>query len=299
MGICRLLSVSGVFAVALTALTGSTVLAQAPAAEQVTITWMRPLQKAATLLASRYAKPITYEDPVWLWRGEATQLGPNPNGKGALGILPRSLTVPVGLTPAETPVLDAARLAAVVEAYHAQNMDGPRFRVLESKLGLHIVPTAAHNANGTLVEAGSVLDARIRVPRASRTASEHVAALCQAVSAAARETVEFNDQWFDEYFAANGYLLPRLRTGKERAYMLFEWGADGVTAREALIDLLGGSSTTMTWTLGCLPGSQPSERFCFLSPAPLTVSVTIRGRSALTALSHDRVAGRPIPEGAK
>ena len=246
------------------------------------------------MLSARYAKPVTYEDPVWLWRGETRALGPNPTGIGALEVLPRSLTLPAGLTPEETPVLDAARLASVLDAYHAQNSDGPRFRVLQSTLGLHIVPVAARDANGTLVAVSSVLDARISVPRVRRTASEHMAALCQAVSATTKEVVEFNDQWFDDYFAANGYLLPRFKTGRERPYMMFEWGADGV-ARDTLIDLLGGSSTTMTWYLGCLPGSQPSERLCFLTPLPLTIAVTIRGASTTKALSHDRIAGKPIP----
>jgi hypothetical protein len=102
---------------------------------------------------------------------------------------------------------------------------------------------------GKLVPATTPLGARIDVPVEKRTASEHLKALCDAVSSATGATVRPNGGRFDHAFAANGYLLPRMSTGAERPYMLFEWGANGTTAREALIDLLGRSATRMTWRI--------------------------------------------------
>jgi hypothetical protein len=98
------------------------------------------------------------------------------------------------------------------------------------------------------------------------------------VTVATSTTLKFYNNTFDQYFAANGYLLPQKLTDQERPYMLFEWGANGATALDALIDLLGRSSTTMTWVVHC----GQSGDSCGLGMSALEVGPT------KVIVSHDR-----------
>ena len=117
--------------------------------------------------------------------------------------------------------------------------------------------------------AANVLDVQATVASESRTAGKHGEALCRAVSAASGITTNFNGPWFDNHFAANGYVAPRVAV-PDRRRMVFEWGADRMTARDALIRLLGRSAATMTWRLMCEPSAQPADRFCSLNVLALT-----------------------------
>jgi hypothetical protein len=257
------------------------------------ITYYLPLERAAELLEQRYAIVVTDENPVQVWPGELG-VRRRPNGIEVPFLKEHSLALPPGLTPEKTPKLDAPLLRTVVEAYHQQNPDQPRFQVLESKMGLHIVPVQVHDESGKLVPATNPLDAQISVPVEKRTASEHMRALCDAVTASAvagaGSTVKSNGGPFDQYYAANGYLLPRRLTGTERPYMLFEWGTSGTTARDALIDLMDGSASSMTWHFGCGPAGQRTGLECFLNMMPLMLGPEKR------IVSHDRCKDcKPVP----
>lgn len=255
-----------------------------------TITWGMPLEKAAERLQQIYARPVTYEDPARLWRGEMEVAPIGRDGKEHLRVKQHSLTMPEGLATGETVSLDAVTVTRVVEAYHQQNPDQARFRVIESRMGFHIVPAQVHDKTAQLAPSASPLDASISVPVEERTASEHLTALCKAVAAAAGTPIEAFIPYFDGYYAANGYLLPRIRTGSERPYMLFKWGATAEVARDALIDLLDGSATTLSWTLHCGLTSGQSQNGCILELPPLQVGPTRR------VVFYDRCANcRHIP----
>jgi len=223
-----------------------------PAPAQQALTWWLPLERAADLLEQNYAKPVSYEDPQRISRGEVDLLG-TPGNQWSR-VKEHTLVMPPGIDPAISPVLNAGLVQKVVDAYHQQNPGQARFRVLESKWGVHIVPWQVHDENGALVPASSPLDTVISVPKAARTATEHLVALCQAVTAASGIPLIASTSYFDGYYAANGYLIPLGMTGAEksaRPYMLFEWGAEQKPARDALIDLMQGSSSTMSWRLHC------------------------------------------------
>jgi hypothetical protein len=240
-------------ALGLIALIGCGLPAQAQqAASPGTITHVYPLEKAAELLEQWYAIPVTYEGPIWRWQGDLKVLGKLPNGKEVVVVREHTLVMPEDAAPNRAPTLDATLVAKVIAAYRQQNPDRGRFRVAESRLGFHIVPAEAHDDSGSLAPVTSLLDARVAVPVAQRTAAEHVSALCQAVTAATGIVLKFDDSGaFDKNFAANGFRLPQLLTGAERPYMLFEWGTGETTALEALLDLMDHSSTTMTWRIHC------------------------------------------------
>jgi hypothetical protein len=190
-----------------------------------TINWIFPLERAAERMQQLYARPVTYEDPMRLWRGEMEVKGRLPNGADFLVVRPHSFTLPEWPTYDKVFTLDIGTVTGVVEAYERQNPDQPGYRVLASRMGFHIVPARAKDALGLPGPVASVLDTVVSVPAANRTAAEHVAALCLAVTNTAGTPTEFWKSGLDQYYAANGYLLPKALTGAERPYMLFQWGS--------------------------------------------------------------------------
>ena len=243
----------------------------------------RPLADAAKLLEEIYAKPVTYEEAPLQWRGPLDVFGDDPQRWGALMPMERSFSFPAEARPDKTPVLDAALVGRVLDVYHQQN-DGPRFQVVSTKYGLHIVPTKVHDSSGTLVPVTSQLDAIITVPVAKRTPDYHLVALCDAVTRAtglslgpATTSGIIMRPWFDWAFGPREGASPRVSNtlGEEdvEAYS-FEWGVNGIAARDALIGLLDRSATTMTWRLFCQSSARLQDRLCVLNIGAVVVSVT-------------------------
>lgn len=224
-----------------------------PAEAQQVFEGRGPLVNAADLLEQIYATPVTYESPQRLWEGAVDfyRTRNMPDGTRGAWAKQHSLVLPNGINPPTEPDLTLAMVQKVVDAYNQQNPGQPRFRVLESRLGFHIVPSEVQDATGKLVPASNPLDTVVSVPKASRTAFEHLNAILDAVTAASGIPMLRPDPLFNNYYAANSYILPRLLSDAHRHYMLFEWGADGVSARDALISLMDGSSSTMSWRFSC------------------------------------------------
>ena len=225
-----------------------------PAEAQQVFEGRGPLVNAADLLEQIYATPVTYESPQPLWEGAVDFYRTRNMPDGARGAWAKQhyLIMPDGVNPEAGPVLTLAIVQKVVDAYNQQNPGQPRFRVLESRLGFHIVASQAHDASGKLVPASNPLDTVVSVPKASRTALEHLNAILDAVTAASGVPMLRPDPAFNNYYAANSYIVRNLPpTDAERPYMVFEWGADGVSARDTLISLMDGSSSTLSWRLSC------------------------------------------------
>jgi hypothetical protein len=246
----------------------------------------RPLAEAAVILQGEYGKPVTYEDPILMWPGDTDQV---QYIRGGTGLVPkrRSFSMPAEANPNKSPVLDTELLREVVNAYNTQT-DGPRFKVSASHWGLHIIPDQVKNSRGQFVNATSLLDTIITIPRATRTPSAHFDAICKAITAATPTGIELkpNDQWMNQYFSEERR-LPRILNEEQKAQLSFDWGTTDTVAREAVISLLEHSATTMTWKVLC----QPDEGFCVFNLQPVLVDVknpdgTLRGRKAL---SRDRI----------
>jgi len=134
----------------------------------------RPLSDLALLLEERYAKPVTFEEPVWAWRGDVVVKGSDENARFAQWLVDRRFELPDGLIPGAATDLNAALLGKILDAYHSQNADGTRFKVLESRLGLHIV-TGPVPQRQRPTRAGGLLAGCARdVPYEARMASAHL-----------------------------------------------------------------------------------------------------------------------------
>ena len=210
-----------------------------PAFQGNSITAPRPLSYIADTLEARYGQAITYEDPVWNWQGDLEIA----KGWAVPFFVPRSFTatLPANLNPTDTPTLDAAALNEVLVDYDSRN-DGPRYRILRSNYGLHIVPTMVRDAGGRLVESRNPMDTVVSIPIAKRAPSGHLNAICDALARKLGRRIQcfapsVRDDWYKRTFAAPGDTL--------------EWGAASMSARDALMDLFGHSATTFTWRFKC------------------------------------------------
>jgi hypothetical protein len=241
------------------------------ASQPQVVTSGRPMNKVALLLEERYAEAVTYEDPIYLWEGDAEA------SAKARGLYPkeRSFVLPFELRPDRTAIPGVASLRRILgealAAYHEQT-DGPRFEILTSRWGLHIVPVKARDATGQLVQVMPLLNCIIDVPVASRLPSAHFEAICEAVTKVGGVTIKANSPWLDQYFLPNGQQPPRYAwtlADKDKEKFCFAWGVTRMMARDALIGLIEPSATTLKWQLLCNP--EPWDRNCVLNLSPIQV----------------------------
>ena len=284
-------------------------LGGAPAAEwaqstQVSQTQVsaRPFRDVALILEHRYATPVTYEELIAGWPGDMEirtgARGPVAFAKGGAFGLPEELT------PARTPKLDESSLQTALDFVLRLNPDGPRFRILKSRYGLHIIPDTVRNREGAIVQASSPLDAVVSVPEEQRLPSAHVRAICAAVKAATGVMLRLIDPSTDGYFLPNGLHPPQslaiLAEDRQRPYM-FQWGASAVSGRDALISLLDHSATTLSWHFACSTATALPEPDCFLYLEPISVEVTgPNGEVTHQRITYDRCTAncpppRPAP----
>jgi hypothetical protein len=225
-----------------------------PDSPQVIADKITPMEYAADVLEHMYLKPVTYEDPILSWSGDIGQV---PNGIGKMLNIPkrRSFEMPIEAHPSKTPTLDVGLLKRVVDAYQDQT-DGPRFRVESSRWGLHLIPDQVRDRSGRFVGAINFLDTFISIPVEKRTPARHFQAICDAINASMVIGVKllFAPQYLDAYFSQ--IRISRFPTEAEMEQISFSWGIEQMTARDALIDLLEQSASTMTWRLLC--DTQPS-----------------------------------------
>lgn len=248
------------------------------------ISSQRPMDQAAQLLERLYGKVITYEEPVLVWTGDVVpnRTDGDPNRKWGLEPRPYTLALPPE-TGTDSDV--ASIIQKIVVANNAQPV-GPRFRLLTSKWGYHIVPAQSHDGNGSLVAAQSVLDPSVYIPNEMRTPSRHLEELLAAIKSASGIPLERG-------MLGSPQALDYEFLGRQGS---FEWGASGISGRDALIDLFERSATTYLWFLKCQSSTLPQDRFCVLNMRKLEVFVTDpQGKSTTRVLRFDRCADCPPP----
>jgi hypothetical protein len=247
----------------------SAILAAQAVRSPESISSPRPLADEARRVQRLFGKVVTYEDPLWRWSGDS-----EPKGQGFL------LKYLSFVRPADSGDDPQLILNRTLDEYHRQT-NGPRFAVLTSRWGLHIVPTQVHDENGQLVEAVNPLDARITVPVEARTATQHFVAVLSQVSLAAGIGMEFSP---DTVTLTPGFDPFEAHFGADP--IRFPWGTSGTVARDAIVDLLDRSATTYSWSLGCEPGHSTK---CYFSLGEIQITVTgTNGRPMNKMVLYDR-----------
>jgi hypothetical protein len=177
------------------------------------------------------------------------------------------------------------------------------------------VPESVRGDSGQFVRAKTPLDAAVSVPVGERLADEHLNLLAEALTRASGIEVQLIAPNCNGLYAANGLIPPKLLTlgippgsaiesspgippgqfsPEARRPYSFSWGATGVTGREALLSLLEGSASTLSWRVNChsLPANGKSH--CWLNIGPLQTTVLgFDGRPEKRTLSYDRCTKCP------
>jgi hypothetical protein len=236
----------------------------------------RPLAEAALRLEAEYAVPVTYEDPLLLWRGDMVRANLHPDTPPTYAVAPRSIRFLDDVEAEQAPALNRGMIERVLNAYQQENPEGPRFRIETSEHAFHIVPDAIRDQSGQETWLRPLLDIVISVPEEKRMAAQHVDAICQALAAASGIRMGRSASNNAGAFLAATYAKRRgkMDTEADIKELSFVWGASGMTAREALLALFAKSDTTLTWKLRC--GAQVTEGkgLCALEWEPLEIAVT-------------------------
>lgn len=225
--------------------------------QSTTIVSSAAIEDISEMMQSRYGIPVTYEDPVWQWTGDFQN---RPGQAFGPFRIQQTVKIPPGLTPEQTPVLNAAAFGRILEEYN-KTYDAPRYRVTESKLGLHVIPETLRDSAGKIVNAENPMDAVVDVPVARRSAVDHLSVVCLAASRVAALALRC------------GALSPALQGNLWNNWFEapggpFEWGARGVSARDALVNLFSRLRMEFSWRLRCANPSTGNHA-CALSVEPV------------------------------
>ena len=201
----------------------------------------RPLGMAVMALVERFAQPITYEDPRYVYEGDLVDvtervrkdLDKYPPGKAPKVIGPRGGKLSVSSSSTDV----AAVLDQLVQAQNSSGHGG-HFRVERQGEFLHVIPTDVRDKSGNWAPQPSVLDVSISLEAEDRTALELVDTIRRAVSDAAGVKVVLG-------LGLSG----GISTGKEPHYRL---GAKNEPARSVLVRALTAIAVDrelLTWLL--------------------------------------------------
>jgi hypothetical protein len=198
----------------------------------VSVTSLRPLERAIESLHVKYGWVVSYEDPQYLHDKDVT---PDARSKGIL--IPAGGSFSVDLPPAKSPTDAPAEdksLQVVVDAYNHSGNPG-EFELRKGSAeadAFAVVGVAARDKNGAVSPQKPFLDSIITVPVAERTISETVNLVCKALT---RET----------HVSVSTGVTPRSLVDNKSVKV----GGAKVPARTILAQALAGSGHTMYWRL--------------------------------------------------
>lgn len=237
----------------------------------------RPVASAIDEIIKITQYPISYEDPEYAYTADVRNITPEigPARDGGPILIPAGGTLevrqivvpsgPVSLAPDSRSSEKDERTRLVEQALRrilevqASRTNGGRFGVRESPGMLHVVPTHIRNREGQWISKAPILDSRISIPPAERTAMDMLNEVCDALS----------EQSGLKMGLGSGPL--RTLSGAKSLY-----GATDEPARDVLVRTLDQAGGYMTWRLSfspnlrwyllnIIPLRRPPEAF---SPAP-------------------------------
>ena len=244
------------------------------------ITGPRALGILADRLQAAWARPVTYEEPLWVHLSDISTEGDpvlHTNGPRF-----RTVTLPVAALANRDKVRHVAHAREIVAGFNRDNAP-LEFAVTESKWGLHLIPVRNKDRNGVPQATTTVLDDLVVVPVENRSPFGHLTALAQALSRKAGLHVAAST-------AVQGFAFDNLFAPADSPHQI-AWGTAGsVKGRDALLDLLQRSATTYSWRLNCQPATAGSTAaFCVLNVGPIRLDVgAANGQSTPKILEWDR-----------
>jgi len=265
---------------------------------------------AGHVLAQMYLKPVTFEGPtdVLQWDGDVDQ---EVLSNGTILRIPKrgTFVIPDGVRPDKNRQLDSSVLEKVVGEYQKQ-FSGPKYKIISSKLGLHLITDEVRDKNGQWVKEKPYLDVVISIPSGKRTGLGHLRKIVDAVNVSKELKLwintrgDYNLFWnIDDIQKAQainkalfgGSLTPDNSLLSENDRLLyeeelsFEWGADKIGAREALINLLEKANTTLIWRVDCTDHPDVNQK-CFIEIMPIVANYLLpNGETWKTYLTFDRI----------
>ncbi len=257
--------------------------------QTVSVTDSRPLAQIAEILNGRYGVPISYEDasaypfdgdlgdtveterrrgfpsaPALTLRNTTLKFVAEPLDVGFDGAWPGRPADPAGV----------ARILQGVLDQHAANGSPGRFKILQTKLGLAIVPTATRNSAGDFVPEQSLLDTRISFAKVEGDTYSVINTFTEALAAASGAKIDFpfGGLAHSSPVAANNEIardvLARIATG--------------------LVFYRAGPPLPLVWTLVTQPGIAP--------PHTATYRMDLRmGTLDFAYSANDTYGAVPIP----
>ena len=268
-----------------------------PDSDVMTIVGAVTLFRAGLALGEMYQIPITFEGPtdVLQWDDDVDQ---ETVAGGRIDRIPKRVTfvIPDDVTPDKNEKFDSRIFERVVETYQKQ-FGGPKYKLTNSKLGLHLITDQVRNKDGKWEKVEPYLDAIISIPSEKRTALGHLEKIVEAVNATKELKLWINFPFeYNLLWASNdirSLSRPRSQYTDEYVQMMneklpFEWGKDKGIARDALIDLVEKSNTTLTWQVDCTDHPNVDLK-CLIQLMPLNVNyLGPDGKKIRTALFYDR-----------
>lgn len=269
---------TGAWAWVLVGLAAAGACAAAEPELRIELRGVRSLSEANRRLCRATGWLISLEEPLWppVQRG-----GPEARQSffGGLEQPPEPDRVAVAFASLRGAGARTRAVNELLAAYNSQN-PGRLYRAMTIGAYTVLLPGGAQTE--------TVLSLPIRVPVARRSAEGHFQEIARSVGQAAGIPVDIG-------MSAVGFYLNRAFSARDDAE--FEWGtANVVVARQALVDLLAHSQTSLSWLLNCQVGVGGSVGRCSLSPIPRTEQIRDRkGRITERILYFDRGPGPAIP----
>ncbi len=201
----------------------------------------RPLAKAIETIEQQYGWVITYEDPLYEYAAEIEDVAALVRKDGDLSkkvLIPRGGAFFFSYAVTGEPADPVGLLRELLASYESTGHPG-RFSFGQTGNVFHVFPAARKNKNGEQIEQDSVLETRISLPAAERTAEGMVRAVLQSVSQATGINSVLGISPIN--------LLRGVRTSE---------GVVNEAARDVLVRTLEATQRQTSWQLFYGPGSK-------------------------------------------
>jgi len=211
-------------------------------ASSMTVNDPRPVAKAIEEIEKLSGKPVTYEDPPYLYLGTTIDVSKTVSRTGAADGPPGPVLIPKGGVLAFTLPADNSAdtefraVEGMVKIYNARD-DAAIFSAWRSDKLTHVVPQLAVSSSGRLEPVTPVLDSSITLETKPRTGLALLEEICQSVSAASGERVEIAT-------------VPANALSNQEITI----GADDEPTRAVLEKLIVANATPLSWELFYDPG---------------------------------------------